>query len=615
MRAWLGDAVLVGQDVGPPWRCSTSRPGAWASPAFENRVLDLADLAVLLVPDARRPSLTRLAAALGVAPRLRHPALGDARLVAEVLLAVLRRLGGQDTGGGPSLFGWVSGAPGLGPGERRAAERERRGPGRAGQAGGSQEPASAAWRAAAAGARRVRPGGRLPHRRPPAPRPGQPARRRPPRPRPSARRRIPPPPPPPGLRRRAAGPADAARIDHGETGLADETRQALPVAPGVYVFRDGNGRVLFVGTAALAARADRRPLRPRPRARGAGGALGGAGGAVEHTAVDCELDAMLLAAERSRRCIRPTAPAAARRYSPILRFVGGTFLRAEPGHAVEERGTYHFGPYRSEAELRHTVQTLRRVFQIRTCSRRLPARRPAMRIPCERLAQELCPAPCADLVTAEQYNVLVDLALLFVSAGKEATLEAIGRRLDALAARAGAKGPTGSAEILTECHTRLLRVRKEYRPLARGPGWGRPGDDLPHRRRSAGRVLRPGRALPGPLPRLARRGRQTTGLRALIEAHLTAQGAPTALDLAQTNVLLRWIFQHAGDEPSAGAAGAGRAVWRGGRRARPSALSPRAEATWPPARAAAAPAWPAGRRAAPRRASSAARPADNARRR
>jgi hypothetical protein len=42
---------------------------------------------------------------------------------------------------------------------------------------------------------------------------------------------------------------------------------------------------------------------------------------------------------------------------------------------------------------------------------------------------------------------------------------------------------------------------------------------------------------------------ESTSLRALVEAHLSAQGAPAALDLSQTNVLLRWIFQHAG-EPS-----------------------------------------------------------------
>ena len=45
---------------------------------------------------------------------------------------------------------------------------------------------------------------------------------------------------------------------------------------------------------------------------------------------------------------------APRRFFPVLRFEGGVFLRAEPGHSVEEQGAHHFGPYRNAAELRHT---------------------------------------------------------------------------------------------------------------------------------------------------------------------------------------------------------------------------------------------------------------------
>ncbi|HEX2516522.1 MAG TPA: hypothetical protein VH257_17585, partial [Chloroflexota bacterium] len=362
---------------------------------------------------------------------------------------------------------------------------------------------------------------------------------------------IPPPPPPP-----AAGAGLLARrtlpIDHGAAGLADETRQALPVAPGVYVFRDGDGRVLFVGAAAalrdqITAHFALDPERGEPEAPWAGQAA-----AVEHTAVDCELDAILLAAEQLNSLHPVYRSRAPRRFFPVLRFEGGVFLRAEPGHSVEEQGAHHFGPYRNAAELRHTLQTIRRVFQIRTCSRRLPARRPAMRIPCERLAQGLCPAPCADLVTTAQYNVLVDLALLFVAAGKEATLEAIGRRLEALeAAEAPATGDGGhewEREMLAECRRRLLRVRKEYRPLPGGPGGGGLVMTYPTGEGSLavfhvqdGRFLARFRIGPAEA--------ESTSLRALVEAHLSAQGAPAALDLSQTNVLLRWIFQHAG-EPS-----------------------------------------------------------------
>jgi hypothetical protein len=356
---------------------------------------------------------------------------------------------------------------------------------------------------------------------------------------------IPPPAPPPPT---GTGPLARASIpiDRGAAGLADATQQALPVAPGVYVFRDGDGRVLFVGSAAalreqVTAHFAIDPERGEPDAPWAGQAA-----AVEHTAVDCELDAILLAAERLS-ALHPTyRPPAARRYSPVLRFEGGTFLRAEPGHSVEEGGAFHFGPYRNAGELRHTLQTIRRVFQIRTCSRRLPARRAAMRIPCERLAQQLCPAPCADLVTAAQYEVLVDLALVFVSAGKGAALEAIGRRMEALAA----SGEEGGWEhgILAECRRRLLRVRKEYHPVPGGLGGGGLVMSYPTGDGSLavflvqdGRFLARFRISPEEAP--------TTSLRALVEAHLSAQGAPAALDLSQTNVLLRWIFQHTG-EPS-----------------------------------------------------------------
>jgi hypothetical protein len=550
VRAWLGDAVLVGQDVGAAVALLNGQARRLGQPALENRVLDLGDLAVLLLPEARRPSLTRVAAALGVAPRLRHPALGDARMVAEVLLAVLRRLGGQDSGGGPSLFGWVSGSPGVGPGDGGAAGSAGAGGAwPAGQAGVRQEQETGTGAPAAAHGTPPAP---TPHpaSRFEAPPPAQRAGLTPPSP-PPAPHPVPIPPPPP-----AAGAGLLARrtlpIDHGAAGLTDETRQALPVAPGVYVFRDGDGRVLFVGAAAalrdqITAHLAFDQERGEPEAPWAGQAA-----AVEHTAVDCELDAILLAAEQLNSLHPVYRSRAPRRFFPVLRFEGGVFLRAEPGHSVEEQGAHHFGPYRNEAELRHTLQTIRRVFQIRTCSRRLPARRPAMRIPCERLAQGLCPAPCADLVTTAQYNVLVDLALLFVAAGKEATLEAIGRRLEALeAAEAPATGDGGHAwerEILAECRRRLLRVRKEYRPLPGGPGGGGlvmiyPTGEGP----LAVFHVQDGRFLAR--FRIGPAEAESTSLRALVEAHLSAQGAPAALDLSQTNVLLRWIFQHAG-EPS-----------------------------------------------------------------
>ncbi|HVG98381.1 MAG TPA: exonuclease domain-containing protein, partial [Chloroflexota bacterium] len=133
VRGWLGAAVVVGQDVRPALGALNEQAERCEQAPFDNRLLELADLAQLLLPGARRPSLMRLADALGVAPRLRHPSLGDARLIAELLLAVLRRLDGRGGGGdGEALFGWISGGPagaaaGAGGGAAPGAEGENPG--------------------------------------------------------------------------------------------------------------------------------------------------------------------------------------------------------------------------------------------------------------------------------------------------------------------------------------------------------------------------------------------------------------------------------------------------------------------------------------------------------
>ena len=65
---------------------TTPNSGApWSDPSF-NAALDTEELAVRLLPDLKRPSLARVATALGLAQPVRHRALADARLTAQVLL-------------------------------------------------------------------------------------------------------------------------------------------------------------------------------------------------------------------------------------------------------------------------------------------------------------------------------------------------------------------------------------------------------------------------------------------------------------------------------------------------------------------------------------------------
>ncbi|MGH2352545.1 MAG: exonuclease domain-containing protein [Chloroflexota bacterium] len=491
-RAWTGGTILIGHEIAAGLAFLNDQAMWLDLPPLDNPVLDTAELAQRLLPDVR-PSLSRLAAALGTTQRLRHPALADARLTADVLLALLQRLDQREIASLADLERWLT------------AERD--------------------------GSHAVSP--TSPAEAPAAVPPDEPASDEPVLQALDLESL---------LRRQGAGSEWASiRLQPGLQELPHDVFQALPEHPGVYVFRDAEGRVLYVGTAAS--------LRERIAAHFAAGASAsgpervwlGRTAAVDHTPVDCELDALLLAAEQLRT-LRPSYKARerARRSCPILRFEGGIFLRAEPAPAVDTEGAFHFGPYRSPQELRHTLETVRRVFQIRTCNRHLPARRPAMRVPCERLAQHLCPAPCADLVSPAQYDTLVEYARLFVTEGKQAALDALQARIDTLA-EAGARDAWEFA-ILEECRVRLLRVRKEYRPLAGGLGGG--GLVMAYPTADGSLALfyvQNGR--PVARLRISAAEARSPGLLPLVEAHLLAQTAQAELDVDETNVLLRWIFQ------------------------------------------------------------------------
>jgi DNA polymerase-3 subunit epsilon len=337
------------------------------------------------------------------------------------------------------------------------------------------------------------------------------------------------------------------------------TLRSLPDAPGVYTFRDAAGEPLYVGKAAsLQARVAQHFTGTARALRRHDGLLERTA-SVSHEVVCCELDALLLESARIRALQPPyNVQARSRRGCPLLRFEPGPFPRAGAAPTAADEGRYA-GPYRTTQQVRHTLSVLRRVFQIRSCRRRLPATRPKLRLPCLRHGQGLCPAPCADAVTPEQYGLLVDYAWRFVADGQEAVLEALDRRLAELegGGERGASDRPWEHAVLGECRARLRRLRREYRPLAGGLAGGALVMAYPAAGEDAGAVLFFARE-----GRLARR--VLVAPEALREDDLTrivADGlaaAPSAeLDADQANILLRWIYRHIG-RPECIPAGEGR---------------------------------------------------------
>lgn len=267
----------------------------------------------------------------------------------------------------------------------------------------------------------------------------------------------------------------------------------LPEAPGIYRFHDGTGAVMYVGKATnLRARVAQHFGGIGTSARG--DALLSRVVSVSHQVTTCELDAALL----EQAAISATRPpynvqSSAKQGPPYLYLdEGEAFPRIGGTHDPSTRpASATFGPYRTASDARKVARVVVRAFGIRPCTRKLPARSARMRVPCLLYGQGTCPAPCAPHVSSESYGVAVTLARTFLARGRDAALLAIDERLRETAREAfeGASGVTrlGSRRWLEDVRRAVVRVRVDVRPVVdapRGawltlacPGLGRRGPD------------------------------------------------------------------------------------------------------------------------------------------
>jgi excinuclease ABC subunit C len=184
----------------------------------------------------------------------------------------------------------------------------------------------------------------------------------------------------------------------------------IPESPGVYRFRDQRGRVIYVGKAkSLRQRlnsyfADFASLHPRTQAM-----LTTAAG-VDWTVVGTEVEALQL----EYSWIKEFDPRFNVKYRddksyPYLAVtMGEDFPRVMVMRGAKRKGTRYFGPYSHAWAIRETVDTLLRVFPVRTCSTGVFKRAGQIGRPCLLGYIGKCSAPCVKRVTEEEHRRLAE---------------------------------------------------------------------------------------------------------------------------------------------------------------------------------------------------------------
>lgn len=185
---------------------------------------------------------------------------------------------------------------------------------------------------------------------------------------------------------------------------------SIPTKPGVYRFRDAQGRVIYVGKAkSLRARLssyfqDVANLHQRTATMVTTAA------SVEWTVVNTEVEALQL----EYSWIKEFDPRFNVKYRDDKSYpwlavtVGEEFPRVMVGRGAKRRGTRYFGPYSHAWAIRETVDILLRVFPMRSCSNGVFKRSSQVGRPCLLGYIDKCSAPCVGQVSAEEHRAIVE---------------------------------------------------------------------------------------------------------------------------------------------------------------------------------------------------------------
>jgi excinuclease ABC subunit C len=213
----------------------------------------------------------------------------------------------------------------------------------------------------------------------------------------------------------------------------EEQLKRLPAKPGVYLFRDASGRVLYIGKA--------KSLRPRVRSyfqqggdgRPQLGRLPAMVADVEVIVTGNEAEALHVEQNLVKRH-RPPFNIRLRddkSFPYIAVTVEDDYPRVMFTRERHRRGVVYFGPYANAKKVRETLDVLNRVFQYRPCEGPKPGRHSG--IPCLDYHIERCKAPCVGYIDKDAYRQLIDGVIEFLSGETRPILRDLERRMQAAA--------------------------------------------------------------------------------------------------------------------------------------------------------------------------------------
>ena len=212
-----------------------------------------------------------------------------------------------------------------------------------------------------------------------------------------------------------------------------ETLKNLPELPGVYIMKDSDGIVIYVGKAKVLRNRVRSYFQYREDRDAKTLKLVSNVASIDYIVTHTEEEALLL----ENTLIKKHKP----KYNillkddktyPYIKITMEEFPRIEITRQVKNDGAKYFGSFVNVTAVRESLDLLRRLFPIRTCRLQITTGDKKQR-PCLYYHIGLCTAPCAGKISREEYGELIKNAIAFLEGRHEDVVKRLREEMNRLA--------------------------------------------------------------------------------------------------------------------------------------------------------------------------------------
>ncbi len=210
----------------------------------------------------------------------------------------------------------------------------------------------------------------------------------------------------------------------------DEELGKLPDQPGVYIMKDLDGEIIYVGKAISLRKRVRQYFQSSRNNPPKVNAMVRHIHEFEYIIVDNEVEALILEANLIKKH-KPKYNILLRddkQYPYIKVTTNEPFPRVLKTRRVLRDGSKYFGPYPSAYAVNDTIDIIRNLYPIRTCNRNFEKQGKKTR-PCLNYYIGRCLGPCQGNVNKEKYMEMIDEIIMFLSGKEDKLIEIIEEKM------------------------------------------------------------------------------------------------------------------------------------------------------------------------------------------